>query len=123
MPLHIVDIDPGFLKSVPSLTKLKVQFSPNAKLLENLHCLTSLERLAILSSSAQQNEFEKVFGVNLQILENFPKLAYIKLSMFLYLNPCEIQTRYPSIRFRWLFGKRLIFLFIPYHMRVIFQVI
>lgn len=102
-PLLATEVYPNFLRFLPSLTKFKVLYTQNDKLLENLSYLTSLEKLVIIPECIYiPSFFESTFGINLKrVIENLPKLVYIKIPPFDFLQKYEIQTRYPSIPFRW----------------------
>lgn len=100
-------LSPKFFTQLPSLVKLKVDFCLNKLLFESLLCLTSVEKLVICPNMIDQIDFERLFGIQLQVFENFLRLADVKLPKLNFFNCHEIQKRFPSIKFRWTLSRRL----------------
>lgn len=98
---------PNSFRSFVSITKLEILFSLNRHLLGSLFLLTSLQKLIIFAEKkTNQEEFENIFGKNLQKIEKLSNLVSMKLGKLKYLNCNEIQKRFSSIRFRWLFHRK-----------------
>lgn len=103
--VSFTQIQPNFFQQIPSLANLIIDFSStiNRILLESLFCLTSLERLEIISKACRidKDEFARLFGPDLLIIENLVNLRVVKLPRLEFLNFYEIQKKIPSVRFIW----------------------